>query len=325
MPRLSSLSQVSNISTEKTIDTPQAYEVPYIPKEAKGIQFFESECNIRIANMSELREKAYKLLYNIYYKMGIAKKSTNGLWLSIYDALPETTTLVAEDSKGEIGGALTLVFDSHIGLPADELYKKEIDKIRQSGGQICEFVSLGINNGGKSSLKILAGLFYCAFLHAWQRKDAAILIITVHSRFEKFYCQKLSFEKIGPERNYAKVNGEPTVLLCLSLKEINSLRHKHRIFPFSMLDCSDQMELEISKKIENMVCPMSDEEFFSFLIEKTDAWEKASSQQKDFIKKIYPASETNHYEISRALARAVSKKNRYSKNLPKDTIKAAER
>lgn len=173
MRKSSNLSQLSNIPFETADERSVALKIPDFPKEVKSIQFYGGECNVRVANVSELREKAYKLLYNIYSKMGVTPKSTNGLWLSIYDALPETTTLVAEDSKGEIGGALTLVFDSPIGLPADELYKEEIDKVRKTGGQIREIISLGTSNGGKASLKTLAGLFYSAFLHSWQRNDEA--------------------------------------------------------------------------------------------------------------------------------------------------------
>jgi hypothetical protein len=135
------------------------------------------------------------------------------------------------------------------------------------------------------------------------------LVITVHSHYENFYRRVLFFDKIGPQRSYAKVNGAPTVLLKLSLMEINRLRHKNRFLPFTMIGYSGQKELEIYKYIENMTCPMSDEEFFTFFIEKTDTWERASSKQKHFIKKGYSSREVNHYAVSRALARAFSKKN----------------
>jgi hypothetical protein len=309
MPRLSSLSQVNNISIEKAIDTHSTLKSPDIPKEENGIQFFGGKCTVRVANQLELRQKAYKLIYNNYSEMGIAQDKSTDLWLSIYDALPETTTLVAEDSKGEIGGALTLVFDSPIGLPADELYNKEIDKLRDTREKICEFVSLSIKNNGKNSVKLLAGLFYCGFLYARQKENSIVSIITIHSRYERFYCRNFSFEKMGPERNYAKVNGAPTVLLKVSFKRLNRLRHQRRIFPFYMLKYSDSEELEFVKTIENLTSSMSDEEFFTFFIEKTDNWEKASPQQKNFIKKIYPTDEANHYEVSRALARAFSKNN----------------
>lgn len=123
------------------------------------------------------------------------------------------------------------------------------------------------------------------------------------------YCQKLLFNTIGPEKNYAKVNGAPAVLLNLSLKMPSILKHEQRIFPLYMLDYSDREELDISQRIQDMQCPMSDEAFYTFFIDKTDVWAKASVQQKEYIKKVYPANNANHHGVSRALARAFSKKN----------------
>jgi len=281
------------------------------PADSKtGIFFFERKFRILIANQLELRQKAYELLHKLYSKTGIAPIKPKGLWLSIYDALPETTTFLAEDDRGECSGALTLVFDSPIGLPADVLYKKEIDRLRSSGRRVCEIISLGINDTAKGSIKFLAGLFYCAYLLSWRSKNATDFVITVNARHEKFYCRSILFKKIGPVLNYAKVNGAPTVLLNLPLMLPDMLKEKRRIFPLSMFKYSDQKELEVTRKIEAMLGPLSEEEFYYFFIEKTDIWEKATPQQKDYIKKIYSANQTDHFKVSRALAKGFSRKNR---------------
>ena len=133
MSTISNFSQARSIPAEDEVGNLRNLEVIHIPRVENGIQFFRGKCTVRVANQFELRQKAYKHMYDIYSKMGITKNNSNGLWLSIYDALPGTTTLVAENNKGEIEGALTLVFDSPIGLPADELYKKEIDGLRDEG------------------------------------------------------------------------------------------------------------------------------------------------------------------------------------------------
>jgi hypothetical protein len=274
----------------------------------KGLKFFRGQCVVHVANRLVVRQKAYELLYNLYSKKGFTQKKDSALWLSIYDALPETTTFIAEDDQGCIEGALTAVFDSPIGLPADELYQEEIDVLRNSGGRICEFFSLGIRNEVKNPLKILACLFYSAYLLAWRKNKSSNLVITVNPQHEDFYCQKIFFEKIGPERDFTKVNGAPSVLLNVPLEVYSKLRHKHRIFPFFMINYSDQEELETVKKIEKMIRPMSDEEFYTFFIGKTDTWERALPCQKEFIKRTYPAHEINHNEVSRALAKGFSKK-----------------
>jgi hypothetical protein len=312
MPKLFSLPQVNDISVEKTIYTPQKSESLHIPRKETGIQFFGGKCTVRLANKLELRQKASNLIYNVYLKSGLAKKTDSELWLSIFDALPETMTLVAEDESGRIGGALTLVFDSPIGLPADQLYKNEVDKLRNAKRKICEIISFGMNIEANGSIKVLACLFYCSYLLSSRIKNATDFIITVNPCYNNLYCRKLLFKKIGPEKNYAKVNGAPSVLLNLSLKIPGILKHKQRIFPLYLLKYSEQEELDMAERIQNMHRPMSDEEFYVLFIEKTDIWAKASPQQKEFIKKVYPPNKSNHYRISRALARAFSKKNQSS-------------
>ena len=307
---------------EELRNTPEALVIKSAPSPVKenlklfkpdeGLSFFNGKCMVHVANRLMFRQKAYELVHKLYDEKGFTKKKDSDLWLSIFDALPSTTTLISQNAQGLLEGTLTVVFDSPIGLPADALYKEEIDEIRNSGRQICEFVSLGKSKTVKNSIKVLACLFYCGFLHAWQRNKSRELVITVHSRYENFYRRNIFFNRIGPERQYAKVNGEPTVLLKISLEALSRLRRTHRAFPFYMMNFSDQEEREFAKKIENMVQPMSDEEFYTFFLEKTDTWERALPQQKDFIKRVYPVHQINHQEVSRALAKGFSKKNRFS-------------
>ena len=319
-PSTKKLTQTPSLPNNTAV-TPQEKEHLKSVDLERGLEFFGGEVVIQVANQIGRRQKAYQLLYDLYSKMGITQKNGDGLWLSIYDALPDTITFVSENRRGRIEGALTLVFDSSIGLPADDLYKKEIDTIRNNGEQICEIVSLGINNSGKASIRILASLFYCAFLHSWQRVNTTAVIITVHSDLEDFYCQRVTFEKLGPKRNYAKVNGAPTVLLNVSLDEMDRLRNKQRVFPFYLLNHTHQEEFDFTKRIDKMNFPMSDEEFFTFFINKTDIWEKASAQQKDFIKQVYPAQTVNHYAVSRALAKGFSTKSQKTDEPPKNAAK----
>lgn len=257
--------------------------------------------------------------------MGIAKDKSTDLWLSIFDCLPETTTLVANNHKGEIGGAITLVFDSPMGLPADELYKKEIDALRNPRRKICELISFGLNEAVRGSVKILAILYYSAYLLAWRKEKATDFVVTVAARHERFYCRTMKFNKIGAVRSYSKVNGIPTVLLNLPLQLPDMSSEKQRLFPLNILKYSLQEELDIAEKIQDMHRPMSDEEFYTFFIEKTNVWEQASHQQKEFIKKVYPADKVNHNEVSRALARAFSKKFRSSEAAQKSSAKLAQK
>jgi len=317
---------------EELQDTPAGSTIrsnPFLIKENlkivepdKGLTFFNGQCIIHVANRPKLRQKAYELVYKLYAEKGFTGNKNSDLWLSIFDALPSTTTFISQNAQGRIQGALTVVFDSPIGLPADELYRAEIDLVRSSGRQICEIVSLGVSNTARNASKILAGLYYCAYVLAWHNKKASTLVITVNPQHEEFYCKHMLFKKIGPERSFAKVNGAPSILLKIPIVKYSRLKPTQRVFPFFMMNFSEQEELEIAKKFETMVRPMSNEEFYTFFIDKTDTWEQALPHQKEFVKKAYQAYEINHYEVSRALARGFSKKHRPSDAELEDTSKA---
>lgn len=272
------------------------------------IHFFDGRCVVRAANRLELRQKAYEYVNKIYRSKGYTKNKSNNLWLTIYDALPDTTTLIAEDKNGAISGTLTLVPDSPIGLPSDELYKSQIDRLRRAGRNINELISLGINSPQKNSIKALACLFYCAYLLSWRAQKHNDFVIAVNPRHEKFYCSKILFRRIGPLTKCTRVNGAPAVFLNLPLSLPGKLKEKQRIFPLTLFRYSDQKEEEIASKLKQMVLPMSDVEFYTFFIEKTDVWENATSEQKKYLKEISDVHAVDHFSISRVLARAVSKK-----------------
>lgn len=274
----------------------------------KELLFINDRCVIRVANRFELRKSAYEFVYKIYLDEGYIKKENSKLRLSIYHAHPDTTTLLAEKHNGNLCGTFTTVFDSPLGLPSDLQYKKEIDRLRNDGRKICELISFGINREQRGSVKILAGLFYCCYLLIWSIKESTDCIINVIPSQADFYCTNLLFRKIGNEKSCPRTRGIPAVLLHLQLSSLSNMREKKRVFPFSMFHYSYQEEMKIARKLKRMLSPISDEDFYTFFIEKTDIWEKASDEQKDYIKKLYPIDQADHFRISRAMARAVSKK-----------------
>ena len=156
---------------------------------------------IRVANDRESREKAYRLVYRLYLEKEYARPNRSGMWLSIFDALPETTTLLAERaSDGEAVGALTVVCDSPLGLPADELYGAELSALRAQGRRLTEIVSLGVAEGTLAGSELLVRLFNLAHLLAHRVREATDFVITVNPRHAGFYRLKLLFSEAGPMR-----------------------------------------------------------------------------------------------------------------------------
>ena len=282
----------------------------------KGLYFSNERQVFSVANGLDIRKKAYEYVYKVYLNEGYLNNNNNKMQLTIYSALPDTTTLYAEDHNGNFIGTFTMVFDSDMGLPSDLQYKNEIDKLRRDNRRICEIISLGIDRAQRGSIKILAGLFYCSYLMAWHIMASTDFIINVIPSHRNFYFKSMRFKQIGDIKQCPRTDGVSAVLMNLPISLARKLRKEMRVFPFSTHHYSEQEEIEQSEKLKKMLVPMSDLEFYTFFIENTDLWEKASDKQKDYIKKLYPIDQTDHFGISRALARTVSKNNqiRYDKH-----------
>ena len=278
-----------------------------------AIPFFNGQQTVRIANRLELRQKTYEYVYRVYLNEGYIKNRDSKFQLTIYNALPNTTTLYAEDHNGIFNGTFTMVFESDIGLPSNLQYKNEIDMLRCNGRRICEIISFGIDRTQRGSVKILAGLFYCAYLIAWHIMGATDFIVNVIPSQADFYCKNMLFRKIGNTKKCPRTDGIPAVLLNLPISLTRKLRTKKRLFPFAMVNYSEQEEVTLARRLQRMIVPMSDIEFYTFFIEKTDLWSKATDEQKDYIKKLYPTDMADHSGISRALAKTISNKHQNQK------------
>ena len=182
--------------------------------DCEWFSFFNGRCQVGVANSLELRKRAYRFQYEAYEGLNIVNRKSDALWLTIHDALPKTTTFIAENDRGEIAGTVTLVFDSPIGLPADNLFPSEMATIRARGGRVCEVISFGTSEKVRGSIRFSAGLLYSSFLFAVYARKATEYVITVHERHQKFYEKNLLFSRMGPVRCYDKVNGEPTVFMA---------------------------------------------------------------------------------------------------------------
>jgi hypothetical protein len=210
------------------------------------------------------------------------------MWLSLYNLLPDTTTLVVL-REDEVVGTLTVVFDGPLGLPGDKLYKEEIDVLRKTGREPAEIISLGVaEKGRRSSQDILVKLFNYVYLVSRHLKSATDFVITVNPHHAAYYHKTLLFEEWGTEHTYEKLGGAPAVLLRLRLEipyravaepRMEKLRHRtlYRFFH------TTEQEQEILPDIEMQLDPMSAEEFYYFAVEKTELWDHASPIEKSYL------------------------------------------
>jgi hypothetical protein len=121
----------------------------------------------------------------------------------------QTTLQVARDE--EVIATLTICHDSDSGIPADALYKPEIDAYRTRGARVCELTRLAVDPEHRSK-EVLGALFCNAHFHASVRAGATEAFIEVNPRHVGFYKRIMKFRQIGPEKNCPRVNA-PAILL----------------------------------------------------------------------------------------------------------------
>lgn len=179
----------------------------------------DGKYEIIVARTLEERKRAWRMVHISYLEKGYARPDGDGLWCGLYDALPQTTTFIVSRDGTDVA-TLTIVFDSMVGLPADSLYRDELDKLRTKGRRLCEIISLvSRESDRKQCVEVLKHMFKFAYLMACKLVDATDFIITVNPHHSAFYEKKLLFRREGDVRFYEKVNGAPAALLVLDLDE----------------------------------------------------------------------------------------------------------
>jgi len=212
------------------------------------------EFQVRVASSAEDRRRAWALAYRVYLEKEYAAPNPQGLWYSLHDALPETVTVLVERQEAVSGGqqaasgkqmptahgaqptdvlptthrllptligAVTIVPDSRIGLPADATFPQETARMRAEGRRLAEAVSLvqaGVSE--RAGMMVVAKLCELTCLVARRVLGATDLVITVNPRHEDYYRRVMFFERRGGEAGCDKVRGAPAVFLTLSFADM---------------------------------------------------------------------------------------------------------
>ncbi len=248
--------------------------------------------SIRVAASIEDRIRAWSLVYRVYREKEYAVPNEQRLWYGLHDALPGTTTFLVEKraqdttavsaAPSTLGlqaaaavvpvATLTLVFDSPLGLPAEEVYGPELGSLRACGRRPCEIVSLvSVEGDLRCGMEIMKRLFKLAYLVARRLTDATDFLITVNPRHVSFYKRILLMSELGPERPYGKVGGAPAVLLGLDLlgaEELYRARYGEEQGSFFRFFVDQVTEPEIVSRLSRSRRPLGEADLRRFFVEE---------------------------------------------------------
>ncbi len=247
----------------------------------------------RVAVTRDELEQSYRLVYNEYLKRNYTAKNDSGMRFSIFNALPQTTTFVAESNNSVLATA-TLIEDSPLGLPMDEIYHDEVDKLRQGGKKICEISMLASNTAlfgsgismmlNSKKMFFIFHLFKCVFDYALTQANVDYFCITINPKHNLTY-DFLLFKNMGELKAYNHANGAPALAKYLDLKLILSQSHSLASSGLYRMFFLKKTPLE---KFANKFS-FTSEDLKYFFAEKSDILRRAPSQHLEFLKNCYPA------------------------------------
>ncbi len=188
----------------------------------------------RIATSRTDLEAAYRLVYQQYMRRGYIEKHPSGMWLSLHNAMPETTTFIASLCYGveqqRLLGTVTLVSDSPLGLPMDAIYRTELDRLRRDGRRIGEVTMLAFRDDASTKecdrllidrCKVFFTLVRLIWHEALVRLGLDDICISVHPTHSLIYDQ-IGFQDFAPVVSYERVNGNLALGKRLDLRTVQT-------------------------------------------------------------------------------------------------------
>ena len=173
---------------------------------------------LKIAETKEELEACFRLLHDAYVTSGFMTPDPSGMRVTIYHALPTTTTLCAK-LDDQVIGTLSLIRESAIGFPLQRIF--DLSEVREKAGYIAEVSALAIHpkfrrTGGTILFPLMKFMYeYCTTFF-----DTRHLVIAVNPRHIEMYESLLFFRRLTANvvENYDFVNGAPAVGATLDLK-----------------------------------------------------------------------------------------------------------
>eukprot|EP00825_Cyclidium_porcatum_P026376 TRINITY_DN2839_c0_g1_i2.p1 TRINITY_DN2839_c0_g1~~TRINITY_DN2839_c0_g1_i2.p1 ORF type:complete len:262 (+),score=33.34 TRINITY_DN2839_c0_g1_i2:214-999(+) len=171
---------------------------------------------LKIAESKEELEACFKLLHDAYVSSGFMTPDPSGMRVTIYHALPTTTTLCAKYDD-QVVGTLSLIRESAIGFPLQRIF--DLTGVREKEGQIAEVSALAVHprfrrTGGTILFPLMKFMYeYCTTFF-----DTRHLVIAVNPRHIEMYESLLFFKRLTAN---------------VVEKEKRKKRRKHRLMPVS--------------------------------------------------------------------------------------------
>ena len=186
----------------------------------------------KIAQSKEELESAFKLVWQAYVATGLQHNSGEGIRFTKYHLLPKTRVLIAiyhpelDKEKPDytklheqsiVVGTLSIIEDSPLGLPMEEICGNNVMQLRKDGHKLVEIVGLAINPEYRKHN--IAMYLYKLMFQFVRHKDITDVACSVTKKHLNFYRRMLLFKALGEIKEYSAANKLETQCHILNIKE----------------------------------------------------------------------------------------------------------
>ncbi|MDM4018344.1 N-acyl amino acid synthase FeeM domain-containing protein [Roseiconus lacunae] len=177
--------------------------------------------DLHIARTREDLESAFKLVYESYTEAGLQEPNQFEMRILPQQFLDNSDVVVAK-SGGETIATATLLADSELGLPAESMYRDEINKLRDGGYRVAEVGCLADRRRSTTRFIKMFRQLSRIIAQAADARGFNGLLAATHPRHARFYIKQLGFRQVGALRECPYVRGNPAVALLLDFDAIRS-------------------------------------------------------------------------------------------------------
>lgn len=176
----------------------------------------------KIADSREELTQAFTLLHDSYVSAGFMKPHPSKMRVTLYHALPTTTTLVAKRGN-KVVATISIISRDVFDLPLESIF--DIEKVIPQSKKVVEISSLAVHpdyrsQGGELFFSLTKYMYHYTLNYF----HAEYLIIAVNPKHAELYELLMGFKKIEQEvvDSYSFANGAPAVGMFLDLKQAHN-------------------------------------------------------------------------------------------------------
>ncbi|MEO3713617.1 GNAT family N-acetyltransferase [Roseateles flavus] len=183
----------------------------------------DARLQLKIAETQEELEACFRILHDAYVAAGFMKPDPSGMRITIYHALPTTTTICAK-WEGRVVGTISMIREGVFGFPLQSVF--DLAGVRRKRGNIAEISALAVHpDFRKTGGAVLFPLMKFMHQYCTEYFDTRHLVIAVNPDKIELYEALLFFERLQARTvdAYDFANGAPAVGATLDLSQSEAL------------------------------------------------------------------------------------------------------